>query len=70
MIVGILCLVIGFALGRWYGWMKYHYPEFQEAIKLKAAKYRAERARYEAEEERFRGEIDDEIERRMLSGKR
>lgn len=63
--VCIVSLVVGFILGRTYGWMKYHYPEFQEAVKLKAAKLRAERARYEAQEERYRGEIDDDLNRRL-----
>jgi hypothetical protein len=62
----IVSFLSGFVFGRVYGWMKYHQPEFQEAIKAKAAKFRAERARYEADEERARGMIDDEIERRML----
>jgi hypothetical protein len=60
----IICFILGIVLGRIYGWMKYHYPEFQEAVKLKSAKLRAERARYEAEQFRHEGEIDDEIERR------
>ena len=64
MIYFIFGLILGIILGRLYGWMKYHYPEFQEAIKLKQAKLRAERASYEAQEERYRGEIDDELERR------
>jgi hypothetical protein len=61
----IASLILGFILGRIYGWMKYHYPEFQEAVKLKAAKYRTERAMYEAREERYRGEIDDDLNRRL-----
>ena len=40
-------LVLGVALGRAYGWMKYHYPESQEMIRLKQARLRSERARYE-----------------------
>jgi hypothetical protein len=61
----ILSLILGFVLGRIYAWMKYHYPEFQEQVKLKAAKYRTERAMYEAQEERYRGEIDDDLNRRL-----
>lgn len=62
----IACFILGILVGRLYGWMKYHYPEFQEAIKMRAARYRAERMRYEAEAERYRGAVDDEIDRRML----
>lgn len=70
-IVGsILGLVLGFILGRLYAWMKYHYPEFQEIIKLKVARLRAERARVEAEEEHYRGEIDDELERRIADSRK
>jgi hypothetical protein len=46
--------------------MKYHYPEFQEAVKLKAARLRAERMEEEARAERARGMIDDELDRRAL----
>jgi hypothetical protein len=62
----VVCLIIGFILGRIYGWMKYHYPEFQEAVKLKAARLRAERMEEEARAERARGMIDDELDRRAL----
>ncbi len=58
-------LLLGFVLGRIYGWMKYHYPEFQEAIKLKTARLRAQRMQEEAKAERARGAIDDEIDRRI-----
>jgi hypothetical protein len=60
----VIALLAGIVVGRIYGWMKYHYPEFQEEIKLKVAKLRAERYRVEAEGERYRGEIDDELDRR------
>jgi len=63
--VFILGLLLGILIGRVYGWMKYHYPEFQEAVKLKEAKLRADRYREEARGEKHRGEIDDELERRM-----
>ena len=58
-------LVLGVALGRAYGWMKYHYPESQEMIRLKQARLRSERARYEVEEEKSRAEIDRSLNRRM-----
>jgi Fe-S oxidoreductase len=61
-IVSFLC---GFAWGRAYGWMKYHYPEFQEEIALRIARKKAERARYEAEADRYRGMIDDDLDRRL-----
>lgn len=60
-----LFLIIGVLIGRIYGWMKYHYEEFQEDIKLKVARKRAERYRYEYEIDRARGLMDDEIERRL-----
>lgn len=65
MIYFILGLILGIIIGRWYGWMKYHYPEFQEEIKLRVARKRAERYRYEHEAELARGLTDDEIERRI-----
>ena len=58
-------LVLGIIIGRIYGWMKYHYPEFQEEIKLKVARKRAERYRHEYEIDKARGMMDDEIERRL-----
>ena len=66
MIAFILGVILGIILGRLYGWMKYHYPEFQEAVKFRAARLRADRMEEEARAERARGQIDDEIERRML----
>jgi len=65
MIWFIFGLILGIILGRIYGWMKYHYPEFQEDIKLKTATKRADRMREEARAERHRGEIDDELDRRL-----
>ena len=62
----LLVLFLGILIGRVYGWMKYHYPEFEEEIRLKVAKKRAERARYEAEEEEYRREIDESLNERML----
>jgi len=67
MIWFIFGLILGIILGRIYGWMKYHYPEFQEAIKLKTAKLHADRMQEEARAERHRGEIDDELDRRIRS---
>lgn len=61
----IIFLLIGIGLGRWYGWMKYHYPEFQEEMNLRVAMKKAERAKYEAQTEIERGKVDDELYRRM-----
>lgn len=58
-------LILGCAIGRLYGIMKYRYPEFQEAVRLKEAKLRAQRASYEAETERFQAEINDLLNERM-----
>ena len=65
MIYFILGLILGIIIGRLYGWMKYHYPEFQEEIRLRVARKRAERYRYEYEADKARGMMDDEIERRL-----
>jgi hypothetical protein len=65
MIIFLLGVALGILLGRVYGWMKYHYPEFQEEMNLRVAKKKADRAREEARAERHRGEIDDELSRRM-----
>lgn len=58
-------IFFGFVLGRLYGWMKYHYPEFQEEIHLRVARKRAERYRHEYETEKIRGQIDDDLDRRL-----
>lgn len=65
MILFCFGLALGITLGRLYGHAKYRYPEFQEMINLKIAKLRAERASYEAEEERYRQEIDEILNGRM-----
>jgi hypothetical protein len=70
-VVGIILLVIfspsiynalffiaGLIVGRLYGWAKYHYPEFQEKLKLDVARYRLQRARVEADEAEQRARID------------
>lgn len=54
----VVCLIFGIVLGRIYGWMKYHYPEFQEKVKLETARYRLQRARVEADEAEQRMRID------------
>lgn len=61
----IVVLLLGILIGRVYGWMKYHYPEFQEKVKLEAARYRVERAKLEAQEEEARARIDEILEGRM-----
>jgi len=61
----IFGVLLGIILGRLYGWAKYHNPEFQEMIKAKTARARAERMQWEARAERYAGEIDDELERRQ-----
>jgi len=58
-------LLLGVFLGRLYGWMKYHYPEFQEELALRVVKLRTERMKYEAQQERYRSQLDEEIERRL-----
>lgn len=60
----VVCFLLGILLGRIYGWMKYHYPEFQEEIRLRVAEKRARRYRYEYEAERIRGQIDDDVDHR------
>lgn len=64
----IACLVLGFILGRIYGWMKYHYPEFQEEIKLRTSEKRARRMQYEYEVERMRGRISRSLDRQIGGG--
>lgn len=61
----ILGILLGVVLGRVYGWMKYHYPEFQEEIKLKVARKRLLRTRIEAEIEASRLDVDRLLEARM-----
>jgi hypothetical protein len=58
-------LLVGIGIGRWYGWAKYRYPEFQEMLRVRVAKLRVERARYEAEEERLRAEINETLDTRI-----
>jgi hypothetical protein len=62
----MLCvgLFIGLVVGRWYQHAKDRYPENQEIIRGKEAKARALRAKYEAEEERYRREIDKSLDAR------
>lgn len=62
----LLGLFFGIAIGRVYGWMKYHYPEFQEQINVKVAKARADRAEQEAREEKARRQIDDSLHERLI----
>lgn len=61
----IVCFILGVVVGRVYGWMKYHYPEFQEEMNLRVARKKAERVEYEAQAEITRGRIDDDLHRRM-----
>jgi hypothetical protein len=61
----IFGVALGVAIGRVYGWMKYRYPESREMIALKIARLRAERAKVEAEEEKFRTLIDESLDQRM-----
>lgn len=58
-------LLLGIVLGRIYGWMKYHYPEFQEEIRLRVARKQLLRAQAEAETELYRTEIDESLDARM-----
>jgi hypothetical protein len=50
MFIFLLGLFLGIAIGRAYGWMKYHYPESKELIMVKVAKARADRAEQETRE--------------------
>lgn len=68
--LGIVFLILGFILGRIYGWMKYHYPEFQEEIKLRVARKRLERAKCEAETEEERMRIDKLFDREISKTKK
>lgn len=61
----VTAVILGIVIGRVYGWMKYHYPEFEEEMNLRVARKKAERVRWEAEAECYRGAIDDEIDRRI-----
>lgn len=58
-------LLLGILIGRVYGWMKYHYPEFQEEIQVKIAQKRLERISIQADEERIRAQIDRSLDRRI-----
>jgi len=64
--LAVLIFLLGVAIGRAYGWMKYRYPESEEMVRLKIAKLRAERAQYEAEEEEFRSQINELLSKRMV----
>jgi hypothetical protein len=66
----IFIFLLGVLVGRTYGWMKYHYPEFQEEIKLRVARKRLERARYEAETEEQVARIDDVLESRISEARK
>jgi hypothetical protein len=65
MFIFLLGLFIGIAVGNAYGWMKYHYPESKELIRVQVARARADRAEQEAREEKARREIDDSIHERV-----
>lgn len=68
----VIVLILGIAVGRCYGWMKYHYPEFQEEIRIKVARKRLERISIEADEakirariEKFHANADESLDRRI-----
>lgn len=61
----IAVFILGFILGRAYGWMKYAFPESQEMLRVKVAKLQAERAYHDARREKYRSEIDDSIDERI-----
>lgn len=61
----LIGVIIGIVIGRAYGWMKYHYPEFQEEIRVKVARQRLKRLEIEADEERIRARIDKSLDRRI-----
>jgi uncharacterized membrane-anchored protein YhcB (DUF1043 family) len=61
----ILGLILGIILGRVYGWMKYHYPEFQEEIHLRVARKKAERVKYEEQTDAARARMDELLDKRM-----
>jgi hypothetical protein len=56
---------IGILLGRWYEWMKWHYPESKEMIAVKLAQRRLERLRLEQACDDIKAEIDDDLDRRI-----
>ena len=62
--LSLLGFALGLAIGNVYQNWKARMVEFQEIILLKAAKLRAERARYEADEEHYRSEINELLDRR------
>jgi hypothetical protein len=55
----ILGVILGVAIGRLYGWMKYHYPEFREEIQAKVADARLRRKQIELREAQVQQEIDE-----------
>lgn len=61
----IIGITIGIVIGRLYGWMKYHNPEFKEEINLRVARLRAQRAAYEAETHNYRMQEDMDLDRMM-----
>ena len=63
----IFGVLAGIALGRFYGYAKYHYPEFQMDIRLKIAEKRLRLAYLEAEEQQVKANEDEIIRERMRS---
>lgn len=58
-------VIVGMVIGRAYEWMKWHYPESVEMIRVKTAERRVVRLRIEEEEEEIRSRIDASLDRRM-----
>jgi hypothetical protein len=46
----VISALVGFLLGRFYAWGKYHNPEFHEKIALEIAKLRLKRKQVEYQE--------------------
>jgi hypothetical protein len=58
-------IVIGVCVGRAYGWMKYHYPESQEMIRVKIEQQRLRRLRVQEQQEIVRARIDKSLSERI-----
>lgn len=61
----VVGLIAGCILGRWYAWMKYHFPESQEMIAYKTSKIREKRIESEVNIERMRRELDEILRMRQ-----
>lgn len=61
----VLGAIFGFLIGRYYAYMKYHYPENQEKIRVMIARHRLQRIQIEEKEEEIKARIDESLDKRM-----